>query len=127
MRHNALEILLSGLKVHGSINTKQKCPVCGNKFHFDSDKLDFICESHKRLPTRYYINGKVFGLRHIFEDLQTNKVFEAYSQALDLLLAINRNFKDVNYDKLQFTRKYDRVWLPEKVLENRIERICERW
>ena len=102
MSHNPVHNLLRELAVRGSINTKQKCPICSTKFLFDADKTDFICASHKTRPTRYYINGKVFGLRHIYKDPRTNKVFEVYSQAFDVLLAINRDFKDVNYDKLQF-------------------------
>ena len=113
--------------MHGSINTKQKCPVCDGKFTFDSDKLEFICESHKTRPTRYYINGKAFGLKPLYKDPQTNKVFETYSQALDVLLAINRNFKESNNNKELFRRKFSNSWIPEKVLENRMENLCERW
>lgn len=127
MRHNALEVLLRGLKVHGSVNTKQKCPVCDRKFTFNPDRLDFICEEHQTRPTRYYINGKAFGLRHLYKDLQTNKVFETYSQALDVLLAINRNFKEANSNKHLFRKKFGDNWIPEKVLENRVESICDRW
>lgn len=125
--HNALENLLRGLKVHGSINTKQKCPVCNGKFQFDPNKLDFICRSHKTRPERYYINGKAFGLGHIYSDPKTNQVFETYSQALDVLLAINRDFKAVNNSKSKFAAKFGNTWIPEKVLENRMEQICQRW
>ena len=127
MGHNALETLLRGLEVHGSINTKQKCPLCEIKFHFNPSKLDFICEEHKTRPNRYYINGKAFGLKHMYKDPQTNKVFETYSQALDVLLAINRDFKEVHNDKQQFKAKYGDNWIPEKVLEKHMENICERW
>lgn len=125
--HNSLDDFLRSLGVHGAINTKQKCPICGGKFKLDSVKSEFCCTEHKTRPNRYYLNGKVFGLGHIYSEPQNRKVFETFSQALDVLLAINRDFRDANHDKKTFEKKYGKKWLPERILEYRIENVCERW
>jgi integrase len=114
--------LLRKLIVKGSINTEQHCPnpKCGDKFlqeHVDED--GFFCPKCLTRPTRYFINGRKFGLPYIYSDIKTGKVFKTYSDAIDLLIEMNRAFKEAAEDK----KKFKEDWLPEKITEKRIENI----
>lgn len=115
-------LVLGGLIVKGTINTRQHCPVCNQKF--SSQHLDaqgFYCPEHKTRPTRYCISGKAFRIGELYTDPKTHTVLETYSQALDVLIAINRDYKENGH------RFNPDDWIPAKVAEKRIENIIEAW
>src|SRR5208283_5360192 len=118
------DALLGVLCMYGSILSNQHCE-CGNKFtSAHKDKDGFYCPDCHTRPTRYHINARSFGLDYIFSDVMTCKVFENYSDALDVLVEMNRDFKKVHYDKKRFPRDN---WLKEKVHAKRIENIFADW
>lgn len=124
-KYNASKIFafdLGGLIVDGSINTKQYCPVCSKKFTSEFiDSQGFHCPNHFTRPTRYFLSLRAFKAGDIYKDPKTDKVLETYSQALDVLIAINR-------DKKEKGKRFNPDdWKPSKVVEKRIENIIPVW
>lgn len=120
-----INILLKEIIMQGSVNSKQYCKTCKKrkkKFKFTAEHMDeegFTCPKHGTRPTRYYINAKAFKIGHLYSDPKTGKVFKNFSDALDVLIALNRAQKE---GKL---KKDD--WIPEKVAEKRVAHLCRMW
>jgi integrase len=111
-----------GLIVIGKVNSQKKCPKCALKFTADHrDEDGFFCPIHLTRPTRYYLDCTAFVKRtwRIYKDPTTEKVFKNYSDALDVLIAMNRDHKEGKF-------KSDK-WVPEKIAEKRFESIIPTW
>src|SRR5208283_2632491 len=118
------DALLGVLCMYGSILSNQHCE-CGNKFtSAHKDKNGFYCPDCHTRPTRYHINARSFGLDYIFSDVKIGKVFQNYSDGLDVLVEMNRDFKKVHYDKKRFPKDN---WMKEKIHAKLIENIIETW
>lgn len=115
--------VLGGLIVKGTINSKQKCPVCKNKFSSENiDSEGFYCPTCKTRPSRYYICAKAFGCEVLYSDPHNHKAFKDYSEALDILIALNKSYKDARASGKKFNPD---EWLPAKLAEKRIDNLCK--
>ncbi len=131
VHNNLLLILLEGVIVQGSINTQQSCEACGTKFipqegdksYIDSKGI-YCSNGCKTRPTRYYINGRAFGLRYLYSDPKSGKTLETYRDALEVLLALNRAWKEAGENKKRF-KVID--WTPAQVQQLRVENCAAAW
>ena len=110
-----------GIIVQGTVNTKQKCPVCLSKFS-SLDNEGFYCTDCKTRPYRYYICAKAFGCGVLHSDPHSHKVFKDYSEALDTLIALNKAYKEARASGKKFDKD---SWLPSKIAERRIDNLCK--
>lgn len=85
------------------------------------DSQGFYCPTCKTRPTRYSLSLHGFGIGEIYKDPKTLKVIETHSQALDILIAINRDYKE---KKNKFNPN---DWIPARVVERRVENLIETW
>ena len=79
----------------GRVNTRQKCPVCNQKFTFLPFERGFICLEHKTIPTRYYISAKGFKCGLLYSDPQ-GKPFDSFlrvKRQLEIMRSDHENRK----------------------------------
>ena len=112
-----------GLIMLGKINTQQKCPECGRKFTAKHRNEDgFFCPNHPNIyAKRYLVDGTPF-VKHtwrIYRDPSTGKVFRDYQDAVDVLIAMNRDHKEGKF-------KGDK-WIPKKVADKIMDNIIVEW
>lgn len=123
---NPVLSMIRGLIVRGSINTKQHCESCGKKFDpkIVNDEGIYCQTCPGSRPTRYYINGKAFGIGHLYSDPDAGKVFKTYSDALDVLIAINKRFKECKSKGIPFKSE---KFIPAKVRERHVDALFKTW
>lgn len=123
IRRKQFVSLLLGDNVTGAINTKQKCPTCGNKFS-EIDNAGLYCPDCRTRPTRYYITAKKIGIPFLYSDPVSKEPFETYGQALKTLMAMNHSYQEA----LSQGKKLDASrWLPSEYAEKLLENLCKRW
>lgn len=84
----------------GAIRTKERCPICGKAFG-----STFICNPHKTIPTRFYIDLSWQGTRiKIYSDKHGDPL-DSYRRALALHTDIDEEIKEHCFDPLKYLRQ----------------------
>lgn len=122
--NNPFIALLRELIMFGSINTKDKCPVCLKKFSQQYVNQNGIyCPKCLTKPNRYFLSLKSVGLGQMHSDPRTKQVFETYKQSLETLIAINRDYKEAQQNGRQFDIKN---WKTVEIEKKLVKNICEQ-
>lgn len=118
---------LEGLSMKGNVYTKEKCPICKQKFGRVGD--DLVCPTHQTRPRSIYIQLYSRQLRKAI-NIHSNsrrQGFRSYDEAFRLLTVIraeidrNGDFDPSKYviEKLRLLRfsNWSQAWLSKKRLE----------
>jgi integrase len=84
----------------GAIRTKERCPICGKAFG-----PSFICDPHKTIPTRFYVDLSWKGLRiKIYSDKRGDPL-DSYRRAFRIHSDINEEINDHSFDPAKYLRQ----------------------
>lgn len=102
----------------GRVNTRQKCPVCNQKFTELPFEKGFICPEHKTLPTRYYISAKGFKCGLLYSDPQ--------GRPLDSFIRTKRQLEIMRSD--YENKKFNLCdWIPSLVAKKKFKHLSEQF
>lgn len=108
-----------GFTMKGGVYTKEKCPVCGERFVKTVN--DFLCPTHQTRPRRVYIQlySKELHKRiNLFSDLRGNP-FSSYEQAERILTKIRAEIDARTFDPSRY--------VPQKLKPLRFLNWSQRW
>lgn len=91
----------NGMK--GTIETKEKCPVCQKKFTHIK-KFGYICQSCKTTPRRFYIYFSYQGNRYRIYSTPQGTPLDSYHVAQSVLIRINEELKNHNFDPTKYVK-----------------------
>lgn len=117
-----------GVKLKGTIRTKECCPKCGKDFmHYP--KLGFVCPECKTVPKKVFIDlyHKGYGRVKIYSDKQ-GQPLDTYSRALSLQETITSELKTGTFNPANYVKKEQKqFWcttLLDQMYEDRIGNIA---
>lgn len=98
---------LGGLCMSGAIRTKQKCPICKKGFNLIFNGL--VCEEHRTIPTRYYIDIYWKRKLRIYSD-NIGLPIDSFRKAQRLLEKVRCEIDEKKFDPERYIKKKQEVY-----------------
>lgn len=115
--------ILRGIIVLGTVNSKERCPKCFEKFlPVHQDGTGIYCPTCLTKPERFYINAYPFGLKHIYSDPKTHKPFTKYKEAMDVLIDLNKAWRQAIDTGKPFNGD---AFTSKKIIQKQIDNIIK--
>lgn len=110
--------IVNNLCMLGRVLTYLKCPICNKPFSVLPDERGIICEEHKTVPTRFYINANQFKAGRLYSDPK-GQSFDSFSLAHRQLETMRRDWDNKIFNPDD--------WIIKKVQSYRFENLAEEW
>lgn len=104
----------------GSVETKEKCPVCRQKFKHIK-KLGYICPTCKTTPRRFFIYLSHQGRRYRIYSTKTGTPLDSYQTALSVLSLINEEIRNHTFDPTKYVKSELKKFFVSTLLDQYFE------
>lgn len=104
----------------GSVETKEKCPVCHKKFKHIK-RLGYICPDCKTTPRRFFVYFSYQGKRYRIYSTKTGTPLDSYQTALSVLSLINEEIRNHTFDPSKYVKSELRKFFVSTLLDQYFE------